>query len=427
MSAAEELPAVLGGEPVRPSGPPGWPPPLPAVEAALRDCYLTGGWGRYHGPATQRLIAELESLFEVSQVILCSSGTAAIELALRGLAIEPGDEVLLSAYDFKGNFQDILAVGAIPVLLDVDLRTGQLDLDQIEAAMSPRVKAVIASHLHGGWVDLAQLRERLDAAGDAGRAVRIIEDACQMPGARFGSRRAGAGGDVSVLSFGGSKLLTAGRGGAILTNRAEIAARIRRHVQRGNEAYPLSELQAAVLIPQLGPLDTDRRSRAATVRMICAELSNDIRLRPVCPAIPSLAESSAASRDEDLAATTALKGTIEPDYYKLAWEYDPAGFDGLSRDAFAGALRAEGIAFWPGFRALHRTHARGRFRAVGPLSQADRMDTNWLVLHHPVLREGATAAAEIVRAIRKLRAWAGELKSVPGLTCQPEMLSEVGS
>ena len=55
------------------------------------------------------------------------------------------------------------------------------------------------------------------------------------------------------------------------------------------------------------------------------------------------------------------------------------------------------------------------------------MDTNWLVLHHPVLREGATAAAEIVRAIRKLRAWASKLKSVPGLTCQPEMLSEVGS
>ena len=79
----------------------------------------------------------------------------------------------------------------------------------------------------------------------------MIEDACQAPGAMLEGRRAGTFGDVGVLSFGGSKLLTSGRGGAVLTSDAHMAQRIRLYTQRGNEAYPLSEMQAAVVLPQL--------------------------------------------------------------------------------------------------------------------------------------------------------------------------------
>jgi dTDP-4-amino-4,6-dideoxygalactose transaminase len=311
----------------------------------------------------------MAELHDCEHVVLTCSGTAAVELALRGLKVGPDDEVILAAYDFEANFKNVLLVGAKPVLVDVDALTGQLDVNQLEAAWSPKTRAVIASHLHGGLVAMPAVRAFADQHG-----LAVIEDICQMPGAVIHGRRAGTWGDVGVLSFGGSKLLTAGRGGALVMRDGGIAQRIRVHTYRGNDAYPLSELQAAVLLPQLDRLEERNQRRAENVARLLELLSDVAGLQCF------VAGSSPADR---------------PSFYKLGFWFDAAQF-GCSREDFAGAMRAKGIAFDSGFRALHRTHARGRFRAVNDLPHATRADEAIVTLHHPVLL-GTAADMQTIR------------------------------
>ena len=135
------------------------------------------------------------------------------------------------------------------------------------------MRAVIVSHLHGGLAAMPEIRAWADLRG-----VAVVEDACQVPGARIAGRLAGTWGDVGVLSFGGSKLLSAGRGGALLTDRSDVVQRIKIYSERGNQAYPLSELQAAVLLPQLESL-AERNHAAAAERDAAARLVPRI-LRP---------------------------------------------------------------------------------------------------------------------------------------------------
>src|SRR5205085_10640127 len=115
-------------------------------------------------------------------------------------------------YDFAGNFRAVDAVGARPVLVDIDSSTWCLDAQQVASAASDRVRAVIVSHLHGGLADMPAICEVAKAHGWS-----VVEDACQATAAQVHGRISGTWGDVGVLSFGGSKLLTAGRGGAVLT------------------------------------------------------------------------------------------------------------------------------------------------------------------------------------------------------------------
>src|SRR5262249_55040345 len=144
----------------------------------------------------------------------CASGTLAVELALRALRVGPGDEVVLAGYDYGGNFLSVHAVGAVPVLADVEPGGARLDARRGGEALGPATRAVIASQLHGGLADMAALAEAC-----AARGVAVVEDAAQGPGATVQGRPAGAWGDLGVFSFGGSKLLAAGRGGALVTRR----------------------------------------------------------------------------------------------------------------------------------------------------------------------------------------------------------------
>ncbi len=364
---------------------PAWPPQDEAIAEALRQALADGSWGKYHGEHGRLLIERLAEMHHVEQVLLTCSGTAAVELALRGLRVGPGDEVILAAYDFEGNFKNVLTVGARPVLVDIDSHTGQLDVTQLEAARSPQTKAVIASHLHGGVADLPAVRAFADQ-----HQLGVIEDACQMPGARIHGRIAGTWGDIGILSFGGSKLLTAGRGGALFTRDAGIAQRVRLHTQRGNDAYPLSELQAAVLLPQLNRLNERNRIREASVETLLSELTDASGLISWWHDAPR--------RDEIATQNVAPHSTAA--FYKLGFWYDSSVCGNLSRDQFAAAARAAGIPFDPGFRALHQTHTRSRFRAIGDLPNATRSDNSVLVLHHPVLLADADVLHRIVEMIR---------------------------
>ena len=374
--------ALDGGQPLVPEGPPPWPRPDEAVEAALAAAYADGSWGKYHGPHCERLRELLCQLHGVKQAWLCSSGTIAVELALRGLRIGVGDEVILAAYDFPGNFRAIEAVGAAPVLADLAAETWAIDAEQVAAAIGPQTKAVIVSHLHGSLADMRRLREIADQGG-----LAIVEDASQVPGATIAGRPAGSWGDVGVLSFGGSKLLTAGRGGALVTHRDDVLQRVRIFCERGNDAFPLSELQAAVLAPQIPQLAAANRQRLSAVH----------RLLSACGAMPGLIPLRLAD-SADL-----------PAFYKLPWlvagnsdECSSPHFEERRR-WFIAAGRAEGLALDEGFRGFVRRSA-SRCRTVGDLSHARCASAGTLLLHHPVLLTGADTIDRAALALRKIAA-----------------------
>jgi dTDP-4-amino-4,6-dideoxygalactose transaminase len=384
MTSSNALPALLGGSAVRPQGPPDWPPPDEDVRDALQSAYRDGSWGKYHGTHVHHLEERLADYHEVPFALTCGSGTFAVELALRALKIGPGDEVVLAAYDYSGNFLAVHAVGATPVLVDVVPWSWNLDVEQLAGAVSPRTRAVIVSHLHGGMVPMRELTALAAAHG-----LRVIEDAAQAPGAIVQGRKAGTWGDAGVLSFGGSKLLTAGRGGALLTSLPEVYQRARVHLNRGNQVCPLSELQASVLLPQLNKLHVCNAARTASVALLRQQLNGVSGLR--------LFENSAIE--------------AQPAYYKLGLQLDAERF-GLSRERLIEAVRAEGIALDEGFRALHVGRSPTRLRRSGELPEAERAHSGAIVLHHPVLLRPAAEVEEVARALEKVRAYAEVLARI---------------
>ena len=333
-----------------------------------------GSWGRYHGPHCDQLRDDLAQFHNVKHVILTSSGTSAVELALRSAKVESGDEVILAAYDYKANFANVISLGATPVLIDTLSGAPVMDPDQLPAALTARTRAIVCSHLHGSFAPMDQIS---DFAGQHG--LPVIEDACQATGGILNGEIAGSIGDVGVISFGGSKLMTAGRGGAVLTNDAAIAQRIRLYTQRGNDAYPLSEMQAAVLVPQLQQLPQRNQQRLKAVEAFLSELSSSRITSAVWPEVDT--------------SSTGL-----PAFYKLALRLNDV--DGsISRDEFAASARAVGVALDPGFPALHKIHAKRRFRAIGELPNAADLNDQLLILHHPILLQSLQEVSEAARRL----------------------------
>jgi dTDP-4-amino-4,6-dideoxygalactose transaminase len=375
------LPALLGGPAVRPQGPPDWPGPDAEVRAAVERACADGSWARYHGAHGEALVERLGAFFGVVHALLCGSGTYAVELALRALRVGAGDEIILASYDFPGNFLAVHAVGAQPVLVDVAPYHWNLATEALESAVSSQTRAVIVSHLHGGLVPMRELMAWATAHG-----LAVVEDAAQVPGAMIQGRHAGSWGDAGVLSFGGSKLLSAGRGGALMTSRADVAQRARTHLFRGNLVCPLSELQAAALLPQFDRLDARNQERSRAVAWLVAALAD---LPGVRPFVNHLVDST-------------------PSYYKVGFQLDAAQF-GLSRDRLIAAMRAEGIGLSEGFAAAHLGRSPRRFRRGSDLTEAERAHHGAIILHHPVLLGTAEDLHEVVRAWRKVHHHAGRL------------------
>ena len=367
------LPALLGGAPRWPAGPPAWPCPDPEIEEVFARAYREGWWGKYQAGQCDLLTPWLHAFLSVPHVLLCGSGNYAVELGLRALKIGPGDEVLLADYDYPGNFLSIHAVGATPVLVDVDPSTWNLSLDAAREAVGPQTRAILASHLHGARLPMRALVE-----WSRERGLVVLEDAAQATGALVDGRRAGTWGDVGVLSFGGSKLLSAGRGGALLTPHDDVAHRARQHLMRaGNIVCPLSELQAALLLPQCAKLDERNAARWRNVQTLCAAFD--------VPGVRPFVRADEA---------------LLPAFYKLGFQVDESAF-GLSREMLIKALRAEGFAFDEGFTPAHVARSPKRFRQGSPLIESKRAAAGCVMLHHPILleAEAMSALAEALRAV----------------------------
>ncbi len=220
------------------------------------------------GPELEAFEAEFSSFTECRYAVGVGSGLAALELALRGFGVGPGDEVVVPAHTFIATWLAVVAVGATPVPVEPDPSTGNLDPRELEAAFTQRTRAVIPVHLYGRMADMSRIVTIAHRHG-----AWVLEDAAQAHGAKHRGIPAGAWGDAAAFSFYPSKNLGAfGDAGAITTSDAQLAAHLRalrsygarhkyQHEELGTNSR-LDELQAAFLRVKLRNLGASNSRRA---------------------------------------------------------------------------------------------------------------------------------------------------------------------
>ena len=240
------------------------------VMAAIRGVLESGQF--VLGPETEAFERELAAHSQAGHAVGTSSGTSSLHLALLAAGVGPGDEVITVPHTFVATVAAIEYTGAQPVLVDVRPDSLTMDPQLIQAAITPRTRAIVPVHLYGQPADM---RPILDIA--RAHRLRVVEDACQAHGAEYEGRRVGALGDVGCFSFYPGKNLGAyGEGGAVVTNDLELASTVRTlrhwgqtrryvHELKGFN-YRLEELQAAILRVKLRHLDAWTEARRAHAR-----------------------------------------------------------------------------------------------------------------------------------------------------------------
>jgi dTDP-4-amino-4,6-dideoxygalactose transaminase len=264
--------AIDGGVPAkeRPNPPmyPGGMEIGPEEEEAVLEVLRSKRLFRYYGPNTgPSKVEALEKAFAAHMgthhALAVTSGTAALICALQGLGVGPGDEVIVPAYTWIASASAVIAVGAIPIMAEVD-ETLTLDPADVERRITPYTKAIMPVHMRGAPA-------RMDALTDLARrhGLKVIEDTAQANGASFGGKRLGSIGDVGIFSLQFNKIITAGEGGMVITDDEQIWQRaLMFHDVVGGQRnnippeeilwgvnFRMPELLAAVALVQLNRLD----------------------------------------------------------------------------------------------------------------------------------------------------------------------------
>lgn len=344
-----------------------WPVWGEPEEVELLEVLNSGRWGR--GGAGRRL-AELEEAladrFQARHCLATSSGTTALMTTMGALGIGPGDEVILPPYTFVATFNAITIGYALPVFADVDAETFQIDPKKIEAAITPETKALLPVHIGGLPADMAAIGEIADA-----RQIPVIEDACQALLAELNGRPIGSTGLAGCLSFQASKNITAGEGGAILTNDDEFADRCfnfhapggPRPVSSPGRAanFRMTEFQAGLLIAQLTRLEKLSKVREANAAYLNEALAQ----------IPGIAPAK------------AVPGVTRAGWHLYMFRYDPNKFANLPRARFLQELGRAGVAAYGGYSSLNKSpHVRaladnpGYKRVYGEAAMARWLEAN---------------------------------------------------
>ncbi len=239
------------------------------------------------GPQGKGLEDEIAAYCGVGHAIGVASGTDALHLALRAAGIGEGDEVITTPFTFIATAEAISYVGGRPVFVDIDPQTFNIDVNHIEAAITPRTRAILPVHLFGQPADLAPIAEICNRHG-----LKLIEDCAQSFGAEYGGRRSGAFGDLGCFSFFPSKNLGCyGDGGMIITNDDRLAEEVRVYRNHGSrERYHhsvigynsrLDELQAVVLRAKFKHIDSYNEARRRNAHLYSARLQGSGVIPPV--------------------------------------------------------------------------------------------------------------------------------------------------
>lgn len=341
--------AIHGAQPIRDEDFPKWPVFDQKELQAVSEVVKSGHWWRYsfgqgldfkesvEGPRAHTALFQTEfAKYQGAQYgVACANGTVALDMLVRALDIGPGMEVIVPAYTYVAGSTCVLQSNAVPVFVDIDPNTYNIDPDSVEKAITPNTVALIPCHFGGQVADMDRLIQIA-----AKHNLMIIEDAAHAHGSRWRDMGAGAIGVGGTFSFQNAKNMTAGEGGLVTTNDPSIAERIeslswsgRRKGHPWYEFFELGwnarmlEIQAAILRIQLTRLEEQNQKR----RENAAYLSE--RIKEIEGLDPVIIDSRAAHYSVHI--------------YMI--RYNPGAFHGLSRAKLLEVVNAEGIPAFSGY------------------------------------------------------------------------------
>ncbi len=410
-------PAALGGAPVRTAPFPSWPVRDTIEDQALSDVVRSGHWNR--GPQVERFETEYARLTGAAHCLATANGTSALLATLGALDVGPGDEVIVPPYTFVATINAVLLRHALPVFVDTDVETFQIDARKVAAAITDRTKVVMPVHLGGAVADLDTI-----LAAAALRRVPVVEDACQAHLAEWKGRKVGTYGRAGCFSFQASKNLNCAEGGAILTNDAELLETCYRfhNNSRGRATagstdfsysgvganLRLTDFQAAMLLAQMTRLEQQAATRDANGAYLTSLLSG----------IPGIAPAR------------TYAGCTRNAYHLYMFRFDSAVFGGVTRTQFLKALRAEGVPASGGYSPLTKEPSvvqtlagRGYQRIYGKAEldrlaernqcpQNERLCGEAVWLTQTMLLGPRTDMDQIAEAIRKIQRHSADLRSL---------------
>jgi len=414
FAAGAEKPALLGGTPVRGTPFPSWPVVDAREEKELLDVLHSGKWFRLEGKTVDRFEEAYARLTGARHCIATANGTSALYASLAGLGVGPGDEVILPPYTFIATLNVVFLHYALPIFVDSDPETFQVDARKLDAAVTERTAVIMPVHLGGNACDLDAI---LEIAGR--RKVPVLEDACQAHLGEWRGRKLGTLGAAGCFSFQASKNLNSGEGGAILTSDDALYDRCwafhdNCRARRGRPAPPLggrganlrlTEFQAGLLLAQMTRVEAQSKVREENARYLSQQLRE----------IPGI-----------LPART-YEGCTRNAYHLYMLRYQPESFAGLPRARFLEALRAEGVPCSPGYTPMNRekyvaaTLASRAYQRVYPKEVLggwaernqcpanDRLCAEAVWLTQTTLLGPRQDMDDIVAAVRKIHTSAAEL------------------
>lgn len=341
--------AILGGTPACDVTWPTWPIHDEQEEQALLKVLRSGKW--WFGERVRQFEREFADFQGAKHAVSCTNGTTAIEMALRGIGVVEGDEVIVPAYSFIATASAVVTVGAIPVFADILPDTLCIDPADVRRKLTKRTRCILPVHVSGLIADMASLQAIADE-----HSLVVMEDAAHAWGSESAGQGAGTLSRCGTFSFQETKNITAGEGGILVTNDAELAELCRSYTHCGRTSgsawydhdvlgsnLRLTEFQAAILLAQLGRLPSQVTTRARNAAIIDQRLSELSGVQVLSP-MPSMTRRS---------------------YHMYIFRVNPTTL-GATRTLFIEAVRAEGVPVSAGwYRPLYQN---GVFKKahVGP-------------------------------------------------------------
>ncbi|MFQ6608062.1 MAG: DegT/DnrJ/EryC1/StrS family aminotransferase [Fidelibacterota bacterium] len=338
MSSKSKL-AIHGGNPVRTDPFPLWPRPTQAMKDSLIHTLENERWGI--GSAVVEQFEKNFAKFHDSRYALAiSTGTAALWVSLKAAGVKAGDEVIIPAYTFIGTATAVLMANAVPVFADIDEETLNMDPEGLEDLVTEKTKVVLPVHIAGNPAHITKIKEICDRY-----SIPMLEDAAQAHGAEWKGRKVGAFGLGGIFSFQSSKNMTAGEGGAIISDDKEFidtcysyqnAGRVRdgewyEHDHLGGN-FRLSAFPAALLTAQIESLGKDMTVRDTNAVIL----------------------DRALEKIEGLSILRKYPSTTRVSHHLYIFRYLKEFFGNKSREQFIEALNAEGIPAYSGYVPLYR-------------------------------------------------------------------------
>src|SRR6266850_1931594 len=353
--------ALFGGSPVRRTPFPSWPVIADNEERAWMEVLRNGKWNRLDGNHAREFENQYVQRTGTKHCMVTANGTSALITALNALGIGPGDEVIVPPYTFVATVNAVLLQHALPVFVDTDPETSQIDARKIEAAITDHTRCILPVHIGGSPADL-------DAILEIGRKRKlpVLEDACQAHLAEWRNRKVSTLGALGCFSFQASKNLNAGEGGAILTNDTDLYQTCQSFHNNGRGStgsgfgyvrnganLRITEFQAALLSEQLKRVEEQSHRREQNAAYLTKQLAEIPGIRPA----------------------RMYPGATRNAYHLYMLRYDQSLFAGLPRARFLAALRAEGVPCSGGYTPLNKepflkhTFDSRAYRAIYPARQ----------------------------------------------------------